>query len=116
MSWRSATDETLGLWRRIRSMIDSPDELELLTEINAACAMCDAATETEPKDLTRCERCLAFQQFGGCHEINLEMSVRVAEKDWDSLRNLVDRFIHNLENLEVPLEAPGTRQDSSPLR
>lgn len=108
MNWRSATDDTLALWRRIRAMIEIPDELDLLTEINAACAMCEAAAEEEPRDLGRCNRCLAFQQFGGCHEVNLEMSVRVAEKDWEGLRELVDQFIHNLETLEIPPQAaPG---------
>lgn len=101
MNWNKARDETLDLWLRIRDLIDNPDELELLTEINAICALCDAANEQEPRDLTRCERCIAFRQFGGCHEINLEMSERVVEKDWDALRGLVDQFIHNLENLEV---------------
>ncbi len=107
MDWETAKTETLELWLKIRLMIDEPDELELLTEINAICALCDAAHEQEPRDLSRCERCLAFQQFGGCQQINLEMSERVVEKDWDAVRILVDRFIHNLENLEVPRQGEG---------
>lgn len=103
--WKPAVDETIALWRKIRTMIEIPDELDLLTEINAACAMCDAAGSEEPRDLSRCERCLAFQQFGGCHEVNLQMSVRVAEKDWEGLRQLVDQFIHRLEELRIPPEA-----------
>ncbi len=104
MTWESAKAETLELWRKIRQALDEPDELELLTEINAICALCDAAAAEKPRTLTRCERCLAFQQFGGCHGINLEMSERVVEKDWTAVRVLVDRFIHILENLEVPRE------------
>lgn len=101
MSWETAKAETLELWRKIRRMLDQPDELELLTEINAICSLCDAAASEEPRNLTRCERCLAFQQFGGCHGINLEMSQRVVEKDWDAVRDLVDRFIDILETLDV---------------
>ena len=108
MNWTSARDETLDLWRKIRGMIDAPDELELLTEINAICALCDAANEAEPRDLGRCERCLAFQQFGGCREINLEMSERIVEEDWDGLRLLVDRFIQSLEDLDLPPEPAET--------
>lgn len=105
MNWDSARKETLETWRRIRAMIDAPDELELITEINAVCALCDAANDAEPRDLSRCERCLAFQQFGGCKEINLEMTQRIVEKDWGVLRALVDRFIDGLENLELPAES-----------
>jgi len=104
MTWQEARDQTLELWQKIRAMIDTPDELDLLTEVNAICALCDAANEQEPRDLSRCERCLAFQQFGGCQQINLEMSERIVEKDWPALRELVDRFIHNLESLEMPAE------------
>ncbi len=104
MIWKSARDETLDLWRGIRNMIDEPDELELLTEINALCALCEAANAEEPKTITNCERCLAFQQFGGCRGVNLEMSLRVVDKDWGALRELVDRFIDHLKHLELPPE------------
>lgn len=106
MSWETAKAETLELWRTIRQTLAEPDELELLTEINAICALCDSAAAEEPRSLTPCERCLAFQQFGGCHGINLEMSERVVEKDWDAVRVLIDRFIQILETLEVPQGEP----------
>lgn len=83
-------------------MIDEGDELALLIEINAICALCEAAGEREPRSQTRCERCLAFQQFGGCQQVNLEMSERVVQKDWQALRGLVEGFIRNLETLEIP--------------
>ena len=60
MTWTTARNETLELWRKIRTMIETPDELELLTEVNAACALCEAAAGEEPQDLTRCDRCLAL--------------------------------------------------------
>lgn len=72
-------------------MINEPDELELLTEINAICALCEAANAEQPQTLTHCERCLAFQQFGGCRGVNLEMSERVIQKDWDALQDLIDQ-------------------------
>jgi hypothetical protein len=102
MDWEAAKAQTLELWRTIREKLDEPDELELLTDINAICALCDAAATEEPKSLTRCERCLAFLQFGGCQGINLEMSERVVEQDWEAVRDLVNQFIHSLETLEVP--------------
>lgn len=108
MDWKLARDETLDLWRTIRGMIDQPDELELLTEVNAICALCEAANQEGARDLTRCERCLAFQQFGGCQQINLEMSERIVARDWNGLRDLVDVFIHNLETLELPRDSAPT--------
>ena len=72
LKWRTARDETLVLWQNIRGMIDEPDEIELLTEINALCALCEVANAEEPKTLTCCERCLAYQQFGGCRGVNLK--------------------------------------------
>ncbi|MFQ5526103.1 MAG: hypothetical protein ACE5GX_07540 [Thermoanaerobaculia bacterium] len=103
-TWQTARDETLKLWFKIRSMADEPDEIALLTEINALCALCEAANAEGPKTLTCCERCLAFQQFGGCRGVNLEMSIRVVDRDWDGLRELVDLFIDHLKNLELPAE------------
>lgn len=102
MTWETARNEALELWRQIRRMVDRPDELELLTEINAVCALCEIANSEEPKTLTRCERCLTFQQFGGCQGINLEMTEKVVAKDWDALRGLIDKFINLLQDLEIP--------------
>jgi hypothetical protein len=102
VDWTAARDGTLELWLKIRTMIDQPDELELLTEINVICDLCDVAQAAAPQVHGRCERCLAYQQFGGCSGINAEMSERVVAKDWQGLRVLVDRFIENLRNLELP--------------
>lgn len=102
LDWVAARDGTLELWLGIRDLIDHPDELELLTQINVICDLCDAAQAAAPQVHGRCERCLAYQQFGGCAGINAEMSERVVAKDWEGLRVLVDRFIENLRNLEIP--------------
>lgn len=102
LDWQAAKEETLALWLKIRGMVAEPDELELLTEINAICDLCDVAQDAAPQVFGRCERCLAYQQFGGCHGINGEMSERVVEHDWEGLLVLVDKFIDNLRALEVP--------------
>ena len=102
LNWQVARDQTLELWLKIRGMVAQPDEVELLTEINAICDLCDVAQNAAPQPFGRCERCLAYQQFGGCHGINGEMSERVVEHDWEGLLVLIDRFIDNLRKLEVP--------------
>ncbi len=108
LDWQAAKEETLALWLKIREMVDKPDEITLLTEINAICDLCDVAEASEPEVFGRCERCIAYQQFGGCQGINAEMSERIVERDWKGLAVLVDRFIENLEALEVapPVEDP----------
>lgn len=100
--WQAAKEETLELWLKIRGLVAEPDEVELLTEINAICDLCDVAQEASPQVFGRCERCLAYQQFGGCRGINGEMSERVVAHDWEGLLVLIDRFIDNLKTLEVP--------------
>ena len=102
--WRAAQEETIKLWLKIRDMVEEPDEVTLLTEINAICDLCDVAQEAAPQPFGRCERCIAYQQFGGCHGINGEMSERVVEHDWEGLLVLIDRFIDNLRSLELPTD------------
>jgi len=104
LGWQTAKEETLTTWLKIRQMVEDPDEIELLTEINAICALCDCAQAAEPEVHGRCERCLAYQQFGGCRGINAEMTERVVEADWQGLTAMVDRFIANLRTLEIPHE------------
>jgi len=100
MSWQQAKRETLEEWRRIRASIGRRDELQLLTDINAAGAMCsEARSESEPG--RKCSRCRFFDQFGGCSEVSGKMSELVAAKQWDELRALVDQFLADLERLEV---------------
>lgn len=49
----------------------------------------------------RCRFCLASQQLGGCKEINFEMSERVVERDWAGLRELIRRYIADLESMQM---------------
>ena len=100
MDWDEARERTLELWYDLRRSIGrETDEVALLTEINAACALCEKADAEKAAGEIKCDRCQAAQQFGGCRGINLEMSECVVSKDWDGLRELVDRFIGNLERL-----------------
>ena len=108
MDWQEARESTIELWQGIAKAVDRQDPVELLTEINAVCDLCFAAHEQAPAALDRCRHCLAFQQFGGCREVNGLMSEKVVEKDWDGLRELIDQFISLLEGLETPAAVPET--------
>lgn len=102
MDWNEAIDRTLEAWYQLRASIgEGADEVELLTEINAACSLCEKADQEKREGETKCDRCRAANDFGGCSGINLEMSECVVSKDWDGLRKLVDQFIGNLEQLRL---------------
>lgn len=104
MRWDEARDETLNTWRRIRASIGEASDVDLLTEINAVCALCERAEEEQHahgEEGSRCDYCVAFQQFGGCYGATREMSERVAMGDLDGLRELVDDFIGRLQAIEL---------------
>jgi len=103
VNWREARDLTLETWVALGESIGQKDELALLTEINAVCDLCSKARDEAGSDPTgRCEYCLFYQQFGGCHAVNEEMSERVVKGDWDGLRRLVHGFVADLRALELP--------------
>jgi hypothetical protein len=101
MDWRQARDATLSDWRRIRASIGEADPIELLTDVNAVCALCEKADEEPPEGKSRCERCLVARQFGGCSQLNGLMSEKIAEHDWEGLTALVDEFLHELETVDL---------------
>jgi hypothetical protein len=106
LNWKEAQQKTLDMWRGIRAAIDRQDELELLTEINAVCDLCEMAVkESEKGGVDRCDYCLHYQQFGGCQGVSLMMSEAVVEKEWEELRALVNEFILQIEELETRSEA-----------
>lgn len=97
MTWPEALDDTIALWERIRSAIGSADELQLLTDIHAVCALCETAdSEAQAVGGRRCDHCLYLQQWGGCQAIGGLMSEKVVARDWVGLRSLVDGFIDQL--------------------
>lgn len=112
MDWQEARDRTLAQWRELRDSIDARDGVQLLTDINAICGLCDKALEDADGATPKCDFCIAAEQFGGCRAINAEMSLKVAEKDWDGLRQLVDHYIDSVRKLEIPGSSPAG--DASP--
>ena len=106
MNWEEAKQRTIAEWRRIRSTIGRDDETRLLADINAECDLCRKASDVAEDPSERCESCLGFQQFGGCHEANLAMSELVMGKDLERLTVLVDDFIEKLESIETSRSSP----------
>lgn len=111
MDWNQALRSTIRQWEAIRSCIGNAHEIELLTEINAVCDLCEKAEEESCAHTgffyDRCRYCIAFQAFGGCQEISARMSEAVVQKDWPRLRHLVDETLHALAAAQ-PLATPGT--------
>lgn len=108
MDWSEAKRRTIDLWKGIRTAIGDAEEIELLTEINAVCGLCDKAREEAESGEGPCLYCLAYRQLGGCREVSLEMSELVVEARWDELRDLTDRYIARLEAMEIPESGPAT--------
>jgi hypothetical protein len=105
MNWTEAIEGTRRQWTAIRDSIGRADEVELLTEINAVCDLCEKAEEEEGSGIGRCRRCLFYQQSGGCQDLSARMGEAVVEKDWDRLRQLVDETLHGLQSLALPATA-----------
>jgi hypothetical protein len=101
MSWDDARQRELAHWSAVRDAIGTASPVELLAEINAADAFCEKAREEAGRPADLCDRCLFYQQFGGCRETGGRMSEQVAAGDWDGLRAMVDGFIVRLRALDV---------------
>jgi hypothetical protein len=108
MSWEEARDREIAHWSAVRAAIDSASPVELLTEINAADAFCAKAREEADGAIHYCDRCLFYQQFGGCREAGGRMSESVAAGDWEGLRKQVDEVTAHLRALAIP--PPATAQ------
>lgn len=102
MNWQEAKDSTLDLWGRIRSSIGTAESVELLTEINAICDLCEVADTEAHGDPDRCHFCPAYEQFGGCREVSARLSELVVDQQWEELTRTMDEFITTLEGMEVP--------------
>ena len=103
MNWTEAIDGTVRQWNQIRNSIGTASEVELLTEINTVCDLCAKSEEEAGSGIGRCEKCLFYQQFGGCRELSARMSLAVVEKDWDRLRHLVDETVRGMRSLNLPV-------------
>ena len=105
MDWQEAKDEAVAHWEDLRERSAAMDETELITEINAAFSLCDAARDEMRacgEGLNCCRYCAFYQQFGGCRGISLRMTMRVVEDDREGLRGLIDEFLRDLRALAVP--------------
>lgn len=103
MSWEEARNRELAHWSAVREAVGTASQVELLTEINAADALCEKSRAEAGEGLSFCDRCLFYQQFGGCREVTGRMSDRAAARDWEGLRELLDGYIAHLRALRVPL-------------
>lgn len=110
-NWEEARQQTLDLWAELRESIAGHDEVELLTGIHAACGLCSLSQEEKEaaraagqagEGVTKCHFCPFYEQFGGCRDLNREMTDRLLEKDWEGLERSVDRFIELARRLEMP--------------
>jgi len=110
MDWQAARDNTILYWRQVRESLDTLEDVELLRQINAVNDLCEKAREQSHGEMGRCSYCLAYQQFGGCLAIGLEMSECVVEGRRGDLRVLVDQFISQLEDVDL-----SDSLDGSPL-
>lgn len=102
MSWEEARNRELAHWTAVHDAIGTAAPVELLTEINATDAFCDKAREVAGDPIDYCSRCLLYHQFGGCRDTSGRMSERVAQRDWEGLRAMVDELIAHLRGLAVP--------------
>jgi len=102
MDWEEARNRELAHWSAVRESVGGASQVELLTEINAADALCDKSRAEAGEAPDFCGRCLFYQQFGGCREVTGHMSDRAAARNWEGLRELLDGYIAYLRALRVP--------------
>lgn len=106
MTWKEAKQGTIRQWEDIRNAIGRADTVELLTEINAVCDLCEKSDQEAGTPYGRCDSCLFLQQFGGCREVSARLSELVVEGRLDEVRAIVDDMIRKTEALVVPEERP----------
>ncbi len=106
MTWNEAKQGTIRQWEAIRDAIGKADTVELLTEINAVCDLCEKSEDTAGTPIGRCDYCLFYQQFGGCSEVSGKLSELVVSGELDEVRALVDDMIRKTEVMALPEEHP----------
>ena len=106
MTWKEAKQGTIRQWEAIRGAIGKADTVELLTEINAVCDLCEKSDQEAGTPFGRCDYCLFYQQFGGCREVSARLSELVASGELDEVRTIVGDMIRKTEALVVPEEHP----------
>jgi hypothetical protein len=77
-----------------------------MTEVNAMSDLCLKAQE-EAHGEFRCPYCLAYQQTGeDCRDLTGRLSQSIADKDWEQVRLLMDRYAERLRALQLPNDRP----------
>ncbi len=104
MDWRDARDRTLSEWLRIRESVPVADSVELLTAINAVCALCDKAREAAGSAAERCSRCIAFGDSATCEEYRFRLGELILDKDFDTADRLLEEIIHRVRQAPLPQE------------
>jgi len=102
MDWEEARNRELAHWSAVREAVGAASQVELLTEINAADALCEKSRTEAGGAPDFCGRCLFYQQFGGCRAATGRMSDRAAAGDWEGLRELLDGYVAHLRAFSVP--------------
>jgi hypothetical protein len=106
MTWNEAKQGTIRQWEAIRNAIGKSDRVELLTEINAVCDLCEKSDQEAGTPFARCDYCLFYQQFGGCLEVSARLSELVVSDKLDEVRTIVDDMIRKTKALVLPEERP----------
>ena len=104
MDWEQARARSVAHWRRIQDAIGAAEPFALMQEVNAVIALCEMARRDARThgDWRTCRYCLAFQQIGGCSELQREMMGALIARNWDHARQYAAHAIALLEGLEVP--------------
>lgn len=100
MEWREAKERTREGWLSIRESVGQAETLELLSRVNSLTALCEKAGTEAGGEAGMCAYCAFYQQFGGCMDVSAQMSERIVSRDWDGLRDLIDRFLTVLDRLD----------------
>src|SRR5688500_4767046 len=106
MTWTEAKQQTVAQWRSLVERIGHDDVLDLLIELNAVTALCERARvdALQRGDSRKCQYCLAYEQLGGCGEVEEVLSEKLVSGEWDEARDLARRILGDLESLQVPEE------------
>lgn len=93
MEWKLALDATIAEWEVIRDNIGKANPVDLVTEINAVCELCDKASHEADQPGHRCRYCIVFGTDRGCRDLRLELTQSLLDEDWESSRAQVDEVL-----------------------
>lgn len=106
MDWKKAKQRTLGEWLRIRSALTDGDALQLVTDINAVCALCEKAREVAGSAAERCSQCIAFGDTKICEDYRFKLSELILDRDEAAATVLLEEIIQRVRDAPLPDETP----------